>query len=239
VVGVQVRLRRKPLLIAVCIAATVFAVLLMWNPSNMKYERSIARNFDSQEEERALTIAESTTYSAIVSLDRFDGSSDPEAYLHPGTYLAYTYANFIDSEVINYYETRYDNLQGKGHPKQIELTYEANATKRTQFRVYNSPAPEGVKWHNITIVISAPDGSALTKTSGNMKFFYRNQSSYQMTEWEYDFNFSDCYVVEMKLSYSENYAPTAAFFSDVYQILVLDQNFEPVLLGLESMNAAA
>jgi hypothetical protein len=233
-------MRKKPLLIAVCIVAiVVFAALLLSNSANTKYERSIARNFGNQEEENALTTAESTNYSAIVSLDRFHGSSDPEAYLHPGTYLAYTYANFIDSQVLNYYETRYDNLQGKGNPKQIELTYEANATTRTQFRVYNTPAPKGATWHNNTIVISAPDGSALTKTSGNMKFYYRNQSTYQIAEWEYDFNFHDCYVVEMKLSYTENYAPTAAFFSDVYQIVVLDQNFEPVLIGLESMKAAA
>jgi hypothetical protein len=199
----------------------------------MKYERNITRNFNNQEEERALTTAESINYLAIVSLGRFDGSSDPEAYLHRGTYLSYTYANFIDSEVINYYETRYSNLQGKGYPKHIELNYEANVTKRSEFRIYNSPAPENVTWHNVTIVISNPDGSVKLKVSGYMKFFYRNQSSYQMIEWEYDFNYSDCYVVEMKLEYSEIYASVAGYWSDVYQIVVLDKNFEPVLIGLD------
>jgi hypothetical protein len=224
-------------------ATLVAASLLMWNLSGpqipQKYERRIARNFENQEEERALIVAESINYSSIVSSERFAGSSDPEAYLHPGTYLTYTYANFIDSEVIKYYEARYNSLHGKGDPKQIELTYEANATKRSEFRVFNSPAPEGVTWHNTTVVISAPDGSFNLRNSGQMKFFYKNQTSYQMTEWGYDFNFSDCYVVEMKLVYSEIYAPLAAFWSDVYQIVVLDQNFVPVLLGVESQNVVA
>jgi hypothetical protein len=55
-----------------------------------------------------------------------------------------------------------------------------------------------------------------------------------MTEWEYDFNFSNCHVIEMKFRCSEIYAPTAAFYSIIHQIVVLDQEKEPVLVGLES-----
>jgi hypothetical protein len=234
--------KKTILILAVCMVALVVTSLLMWSLLHpqipQKYEKTIARNIDNQEEESALTAAESINYSAIVSLERFDGSSDPEAYLHPGTYLAYTGANFIDSEVINYYETRYENQQGKEYPKQIELNYEANVSRYSDFRIYNSPAPEGVTWHNITIVMSAPNGS-VSFNSGHMQFFYRNQSSYQMTEWEYDFNFSDCYVVEMKLLYSEIYTPLAGFFSNTYQIAVLDRNYLPVLVGLESGTAVA
>jgi hypothetical protein len=42
--------------------------------------------------------------------------------------------------------------------------------------------------------------------------------------------------VEINLIYSEVYAPIAAFWSNVYQIVVLDQNVETVLIGLESKN---
>ena len=234
--------KKALLIIAVCTVAVIVMSLFVWIQFHPeiphKYEKSIVRNFDTQDEERALLAVESINYSAIVSLERFDGSSDPEAYLNPGTYLAYTSANFIDSEVIDYYETRYDNMQGKGDPGRIELTYEANVTKRSDFRIYNSPAPEGVAWHNITIVMSTPNGS-VSFNSGHMQFFYRNQSGYQMIEWEYDFNFSDCYVIEMKLAYSETYAPTAAFFVNIEQIVVLDQDFVPVLVGVASGMAVA
>jgi hypothetical protein len=112
-------------------------------------------------------------------------------------------------------------------------------TKRSEFRIFNSPAPEGVTWYNTTIVISAPDGSFLLKDPGHMQLFYINQSGYQMIEQGYDFSFSDCYVVEMKLVYSEIYAPVAAFWSDVDQIVVLDRNFVPVLLCVESRGTVA
>jgi hypothetical protein len=234
-------MRKKTLpLLAVCMVALVGLSFLTWNLLNPqiahKYERNISRNFSNQQEENALTAAETINYSAITALERFDASSDPEAFVHSDT--SYTFVHFIDSEVINYYETRYDKQQGKEHPSQIELTYQANVTKYSQLRIYNSPAPEGVSWHNITVVMSTTNGSTVIN-SGNMQFYYKNQSSYQMTQWNYDFNFSDCLVVEMKLVYSETYAPLAAFFASVDQIMVLDRNLEPVLLGLESGMAVA
>ena len=236
--------KRTLLVIAVCVVAIVSTFLLIWNISRpqilMKYERNIARNLDNSEEENALAVAENINYSAIFSQERFDGSTDPEAYLHPGIYLEYTYANFIDSTAIDYYETRYNDLQGKGYPRQIEMTYEANVQKWTEIRVFNSAPPENVTWYNTTVVFSAPDGSVLFQNTGffgkeyGFRFTYKNQSGYQTLEPVFDLTFSDCIIVEMKLLYSETYAPLAAFWSDVYQIVVLDQNFEPVLLGLEA-----
>ncbi len=219
----------------------IVTAILIWDNTQipLKYQKNISRNIDNQEEQTALSTTESINYSTILLKERFIGSSDPEDYLHPGAYLTYTQANFIDSEAIDYYETRYHNMQGKGDPRQIDLTYEANVTKRSEFRIFNSPAPEGVSWHNTTIVISAPDGSLIRKEPAHMQFFYRNQTGYQMTEWDYDFNFSDCYIIDMKLSYSETYAPVAAFFVDIEQIVVLDQDFKPVLIGVESVMAVA
>jgi len=227
----------KILFLAVSLVILVAVSLLSWNLLNLdippKYDKKIARNIDNPEEKSALTVAETINYSEISSLERFVGSNNPQDYLHPDTYLAYTGANFIDSEVLNYFEARYENQRGKISPRQIELDYEANVNRYYDFRIYNSPAPEGVGWHNITIVMSASNGS-VSFNSGQMRFFYKNQSSYQMTEWEYDFNFSNCHVIEMKLGYSEIYAPTAAFYSAIHQIVVLNQENEPVLVGLES-----
>jgi len=227
----------KIFFLAVGLIILVAISLLAWNLLNLdippKYEKNITRNIDNSEEENALTVAETVNYSKISSLERFVGSNNPQDYLHPDTYLSYTGANFIDSEVINYFETRYENQRGKIYPRQIELNYEANVNKYSNFRIYNSPAPEGVGWHNITIVMSAPKGP-VSFNSGQMRFFYKNQSNYQMTEWEYDFNFSNCHAIEMKFRYSEIYAPTAAFYSTIHQIVVLDQEMEPILVGLES-----
>ena len=228
--------RKRVIVITVCLVALIAASLLAWDLLQLqispKYEKTIVRNFDNQEQETVLLAAESIDYSSITSLKRF-GSNDPEAYLHPSTYIAYAWTNFIDSEVIDYFETRFESQQEKLSPIQIELNYEANVDSYSDFRIYNSPAPEGVAWHNVTVVMSSPNGS-VSFNSGQMQFFYKNQSSYEMTQWEYDFNFFNCHVVEMKLSYSEIYGSTAGFFSNVHQIVVLDQDHIPVLVGLES-----
>jgi hypothetical protein len=233
--------RKALLIVAVCVIALTVITLLDWDTLfpriPRKYERNIARNFSTQEEERATITAESLNYSAIVNSTRFRGSSDPEAYLHTGTYLEYTSANFIDSEAVSYYETRYNSLQGKEYPKQIELNYMTNATRQSKFRIYNSPAPANVSWHNNTVVLLASDGSV--KREGSLELFFKNQSNYQKFEWDYDFSFSNCYVVEMKLQYSEVYASLAAYFLEVNQIVILDQNFDLLLLGFKSGTAVA
>ncbi len=238
-------MRKKLLIIAVCLAILIAVSLLTWNSLNskdaQKYRLYLDRSFGSEEEESALAAAESANYSKITSMKRFQGSSNPEDYRNPGAYLDYAYANFVDLDVISYYQTRYNDQQGHvdpKHPKAITFTYQANATQYPEFQIYNSPAPENVTWHNITIVKCTPDGSG-KYNSGNMQFFYQNQSSYQMTQWDYNFNFTDCYLVEMTLHYSEYYAPLAAFSSDVYQIVVLDKNLTPILVGVECQTAIA
>ncbi|MCW4028875.1 MAG: hypothetical protein NWE92_04420 [Candidatus Bathyarchaeota archaeon] len=229
-------MRKKTLLILLtaCIIAVIAVSLVLWSAANAfqiprSYHRSIARNFDNTEEENALNKAEALNYTYISGRERFLNPSDPEEYQNS---LSYTYANFIDADILNYYQTRYDNQQGKELPRQIGLTYQANATMYPQIRIYKP-------WNNNTVLMSTPDGEVLSKTFGYSHLFYKNQSSYTQIEREYDFNFSDCYVIVMDFSYSETYASLAAFISDVDQIVVLDQNFEPVLVGLTSSNAVA
>ncbi len=45
--------------------------------------------------------------------------------------------------------------------------------------------------------------------------------------------------MNMNLLYSEYYAPTVAFYSNVYQIVVLERNFSPFIVGLESGKAVS
>lgn len=238
-------MRKKTLLLLLALFVAVLAIssLFVWTQLNppYSYQKNISRSVDNQEEENVFATAESLNYTKITSSKRFDGSSDTEAYLNPGTYQASTYANFIDSEAINYYETRYSNLEektGLKYPKGIELSYEANVTKYTEFRIFNSPAPEGVTWHNTTVVFSVDD-SVLRKDVAAMQFFYKNQSSYQLIEWEYDLNFSNCYIVEMKLNYYEYYGPLSSFYSNVYQIVVFEEDSVPVLVGIHLFHAVS
>jgi hypothetical protein len=225
----------------------VFASLLLAiqltavNNALGKFEKSIARNSATADEEAALAAAEHANYTDIFQTVRFDGSSDPDAYLKPGKYFEYTYANFVDSEVLAYYDTRYESIKGK--LEAMRLTYEANIHTWSQIRFVNGPTPENQSWRNDSIIISSPNGTIFfrnadyTGPSWGMEFAYRNGTSYQMLQaGSIDLEFSDCYVVEMKLAYSETYAPLAAFYSEVYQIVLLDKNLVPMLLCVQSEN---
>lgn len=237
-------MHKKRLLLIVLIAVVaVVCVAFVWNnwinSIAPQHYKNILRDTNTIEAAEALETAESLNYSSITSRERFIGSVEREAYLNSENYLAYTSPNFIDLEVIRYYSTRYDDLQGKTSPKQITLTYQANATKRSDFRIFNSPPPAGSTWRNVTLVLSSPDGSLYTRSIDFMEFFYKNQTKYQVTDRNFDFNFTNCYVTEMQLKYNEFYAPLAAFFVTTKQIVVLDSDLSPLLVGISTGIAVA
>ena len=95
-------------------------------------------------------------------------------------------------------------------------------------------------WHNTTMVLvtSTANGSVVS-TTGAMQIYARNQTGYTLTGWDYDYNFTDCYVVQMELEYNEVYAPTAAFFAYANQLVVLDRNYSPLLIGISASGAVA
>jgi hypothetical protein len=226
-------------LVAVVLSAVAFN-LLFFPAINAKYEIHINRNTESPAEEKALAAAETINYTGVSKIERFNGPTDPEDYLHPKTYLAYTFANYIDSETLSYYQTRYDSLKGKGKPGSIEYTYDANVSEYQTVRIYNSPAPEGVKWHNTTIVlVGSTSNTSIVSKCGAVPVYVAKQTGYTLTDWGYDYNFSDCYVVRMTLGYDEVYAPTAAFFATVNQIVVLDRDRTPLLIGISTGAAVA
>jgi hypothetical protein len=237
------QVRKKTVMIA-ALAALVIVVLSAFTINVLffqKYEIHINRNVECETEENVLAAAESINYTEATKLERFDGPTDLEDYLHPKTYLAYTFANYIDSETLSYYQARYDGLQGKGKPFSIEYTYDANVSEYQNFRIYNSPAPEGVAWHNTTIVLDGftSNGSTVSKC-GVMQVYIKNQTGYTLAAaWDYDYNFTNCYVVRMDLEYNEVYAPTAAFFATVNQIVVMDKSHTPLLIGVSAGEAVA
>jgi hypothetical protein len=169
-----------------------------------------------------------------VSVERFEGSSDPEAYRHSGSYCS-TYANFIDPEIIEYYQARYNYQKGQKDPEGVTLKYITNATKLAHVRVVNDQG--GSPWRNNTVAFYDMDNSALVTTGEFMNpyayAFYKDQTGYHEQILRFDVNFSDCYVIEMEFEYSEYYGPTAAFISTVHQIVILDQDLVPVWIGIK------
>jgi len=232
----KARLRRKAVLLLVALFAVglvavsyIFFTLCV----ERHYEKAIVRNTDNAEEKNALLAAENTNYTGIFNLDRFTKSENShDAW-------PYTWANLIDTGVIEYYDDRYENL--KGTPRDIGFHYEANVYSWNQIRMVYVPPPENGSIYNDSLSIISLNGSLLlqnakyTGPAWGMRFAYGNNSGYREIQAdEIDFSFSESYVVEMKLRYSEVYGPLAAFYSDVYQIIIVNQDFMPILLCVQS-----
>jgi hypothetical protein len=238
--------------LAVIIAVSFFATIPVFTRTFIRnVSSSVVRNFDTSDEERALSAAETADYATIGAFERFEGPSDPEAYIHHGSSLSYTWANFIDFWVIDYYQLRYDYQQKQIlSPKSVTFTYNANVTYLEQLHIFNTTRTEqGTKynwdtqqsevitWNVGAITFYGPDKSVpLTTVYPFQYMFCRNQSGYYALSSKFDLTFSNCYFIEMTLQYSEIYAPLAAFGSDVRQIVVLDQNLVPIWIGITAAN---
>lgn len=200
-----------------------------------KYEKVIIRNTSSIDEANALTVAENSNYSDIFNLQRFRTGNPNETW-------PYTWANFIDTQVIEYYDDRFENLKGKR--RAINFQYDANVSTWTEIHVVYIPPPADGNIHDDAIRILSSNGSVLFENaqysgpSWGMLFAHRNDSKYQViSAREIDFSLSKSYVVEMRLKYEEIEAPLAAFIADVYQIIIIDQDFAPFLFCVQSIHA--
>jgi hypothetical protein len=243
--------RKKIMLLAICTVA-VIAVSLFITISlfTRNLPSSVIRNFDTSDEKRALTAAETVDYASIAApiwaLKRFEGSSDPKAYIHSGGY-SYAWANFIDSKVIDYYQNRYDYQQKQLDQEAVTFTYNANVTYLEQLHIFDTTRleqatvvirpdtnqKENITWYTTDIIFQGSDKSTPLATVNPFKHMLcRNQSEYYALTTEFDLTFSNCYFIEMTLQYSEVHGPLAAFMSDVHQIVVLDQNLVPIWIGI-------
>jgi hypothetical protein len=231
------------------IVASVLLITVMLDPLH-QYTPYVNRAVNGPSEEQALLMAESIDYTTIISLERFHGSSEVDAYIHHGTSLSYTWANFIDSEVIDYYQNRYNYQQKQIRPRSVSFTYNANVTYLEQLHIFNITQPvqytdhghpgdpdyprKGViAWYNITKTFYGSDKTTPLKTTDVWwNTFYKNQTTFYKMPPEFNLTFNNCYLVEMNFAYDETYSRLAAFSVNIHQIVILDQNFEPLWLSI-------
>ena len=215
------------LIISVLVVSIVVSYLALtrFAPSlftHGEYKRAITRDFDNVEEENALIIAENINYPDIFHLTRLRETTGP---------YKETWANCIDTQVIEYYDDRLENL--KGVRGKIEFEYEANVSTWKLIRLVSSQSHMRVQ---------SSDGIVLHETiqypySGwDMKFAHRNDSRYfAISAKEINVTLSMGYIVQMTMRYYEWWSSLAAFLVDNYQLIVMDQDFTPLLVCLQSV----
>jgi hypothetical protein len=88
--------------------------------------------------------------------------------------------------------------------------------------------------NKITIAFYGSDKTNPLKTTyWDWSHYYRDQNVFQKMPPEFKLTLNNCYLIEMNLTYDEYYDPLAAFFVNTQQIVILDQNFKPILISLQ------
>jgi hypothetical protein len=213
--------------------AAIIYIALNQNSAG-KYEKSIIRDTETAEEENALVAAENVNYTDVFKTDRFTGLSNSNL----SDYSSYTYANFIDAVVIKYYDNRFESLKGK--PRDMKFNYTANVQVWDKIHAVYVPAPENESKYTAKVRILSSNGTILNEYTGYARYAYSNASGIQEVQASaVDFEFSNCYVVEMRLEYSEIYGNVGAFFSDVNQTVIIDESYNPLFTCIQSSMAVS
>ena len=213
-------LQKRRIVGAIAIALvliTIFSIvgyLVSNQPS--KFVRAINRNFSSPEEKTALMAAENANYSKIFNVTRFGEGKYQDTTIHP---------NFINSDVIQYYNKAF------GTPKILlskSFYYSANASQTESFKTTFDNSTNSVGLVNIL----GSNGSVLSSLSARGLYAYDNGSGIQRIESDIiNFDFHNCYLVTMELMYSEMYGNVGGFMLSLQQAVILDRNYEVLLVG--------
>jgi hypothetical protein len=118
-------------------------------------------------------------------------TSTPQTFnLAPFTWHSYAYANFIDSEVITYYNNSYE--RSKETAQSLLFSYDANVYAWNQTHAVYDMTSSSIR-------VSSPNGTILFPSQRGWGIQIRNAyltySRYQeINADEIDFSFSNCYV---------------------------------------------
>jgi hypothetical protein len=139
------------------------------------------------------------------------------------------YANFIDTDVVNYYSRWTEYLQ-----EGITLDYQANSNAWSQVEVTLTSNSIQVTSLTKTSAFIVKNGWAVTATVA-----YLNGSQYQSVKDTVNLDLPFCYVVRMDLMASEVLGPTNGFWNTIDQIVILNDSFVPVAFGIQSQHVVS
>ena len=134
------------------------------------------------------------------------------------------YANFIDTDVVNYYSRLTETLQGG-----VNLDYEASSNMLSQAKVTITNNSIQITSPTKTSTFIVKNGWGFTATVA-----YLNGSQYQSVKDTANLDLTVCYLVRMNLVVSEVLGPTNGFANTIDQIVILNDSYIPVAFGFQS-----
>jgi hypothetical protein len=248
---IVVSLQRKHLLaislLVVVLAAAIYIAVNQNSPN--KYEKSIIRETETPEEENALLTAENVNYTDIFNTDWFYTGMSGFNFNLSDYSRQNPKANFIDAVVIKYYDGRYESLKGK--IMETGFNYNVNVSEWDKIHVVYVPPPENESVYTAKVRILSSNGTILTEYEALDRYAWVGSMGLKDTLFgdqmgipEYqtsaiDFEFSNCYIVEMRLGYTEVYGNLGGFWYYVYQTVIIDENYKPLFIRVQTQEVVS
>ena len=196
------------------------------------YYREVERFYKTEDEREAIFHAENNIdYTTYTNMSRWDDD----------------WPNFIDTEVIDHYNESYTEDSASKSKSDISFFYNAWALfyPELNFKMRNNEYLLEVKVNNEKYMKELDTSYYLEFEIREMVIGHLENESWVYDKeiwnthyWEDDFtielylNFTNVYFVVMDLIYDDIYGPLAAVFVETTQLLVLDQNLDPLVVGV-------
>jgi len=204
----------------------LIAVAVVYNSKIPSYTRvkTLSRNFTSAEQETALLTAENANYTRIFNASRFPNNDDNMLQMSP---------SFIDNQTVAYYNSQYGaNARAKGNV----FNYTANVYQEDRIQAFfeNETNQVGL----VYIIFS--NGTELDKYSVHGMYAYNDVSGVKQVEGNtVDYEFSDYYLVQLNLEYSEVTGNLGGVFMWAKQTVIMNENYEILFIAYGLSNAVA
>lgn len=186
------------------------------------YNRDIEKNIDNEEEAKALEIAENYNYSEVFNIERFENGD-------------FTYANFVDSQVIEYYNKKYEIMEDQEAEHDIEFIYQADVYNISELQIIYDHIPD-YEEYELEIY---DESNRILKIKGEILpriITVFNDTNYTLKDINKDFQieFSEVYLVYQDFEYSDFWGPKAGRATLIVQIVVLNKEYQPLFILIDS-----
>jgi len=199
-------------------------------PWGYSFEKNINFEYNTPDELTAIGKAEFLNYSAIFGIEKYTHNQTPN--ITNNWYAAR--AQYIDKIIVDYYKNKLDYQQRTGVEVHVQLNYTVKAGTEDTLKL------EIVKdkWgHDIIIGVNESGVNATYWRVSNFNQCY--VALYNNTEYliidpvQINFTITQCYSVEMYLSYGEGYGPVGAHTFGIYQLVIFDKDYNTKFIFID------
>jgi hypothetical protein len=233
---VVLRMIKKAVLF-VCIACVLLIAGCTQNGFNYgHYNRDMRRNYSNADEQHAIAAAEGLNYTQLLNISRWYGNYNSALTGDDSSHWPY----FIDTTVIEDYNSSYNRARSHQDPIDISFTYHANVRTFASLDLGLTLGNRwnGWPWYNMSVngnpVNSVFDDQV---TKGVKNFEGVNASSIMANgtrgvpiSANSTLSYKDVYYVEFYLSYGATWGPKAAFGVGMAQVVVMDKALHPLFI---------